>query len=114
MHTEPRKKKESAREAAVAADGSEKEAACRERIRAARAARANTRVRESALGNEKPHADPKRSSCAPLDAAGAARDAVEDHAKALRDQEAARQAELEARAEYARIGRAIQRGEPAP
>ena len=115
--------KREAREAAVEAEGREKEAARRERIRSARAARANTRVRESALGKEKPRAGPKRSPRAPLDAAEAARDtakrgaskvAAADHTKALRDQEAARQAELEARAEYARIGHAIQRGEPVP
>lgn len=106
--------KRETREADVAAEDRANEAARRERIHAVRAA---AQTREPALVKERPRAG--RSPRAPLDAAGAARDtvkreaskaAVADHAKALRDQEAARLAELEARAEYARIGLAIQRG----
>lgn len=115
--------KREAREADLAAKNRANEAARRERVRSDRAARAAARAaaqtREPALVQERPRAGPKRSPRAPRDAAGAARDtaareagkaAAADHAKALRDREAARQAELEARAEYARIGHAIQRG----
>ena len=99
--------KRETREADLAAEGRASEAARRERIRADRAARAAAQTREPALVKERPRAGAKRSPRAPRDAAGAARDAakreaskaaVADHAKALRDQEAARQAELEARA----------------
>jgi hypothetical protein len=111
--------KREAREAELAAENRANEAARRERIRAGRAARAAAQTREPALVTERVRAGPKRSPRAPHDVAEAARGAANreaskaaaaDHAKALRDQEAARQAELEARAEYARIGHAIQCG----